>query len=49
MASQRALKSKIQTVSNISQITRAMQMDSATKMRKTKEVELRDSTNAKKA
>ena len=49
MASQRALKSKIQTVSNISQITRAMQMVSATNMRKSQEVALSARPYAKQA
>ena len=41
MSSSRQLKSKIRTVGNIKQITKAMQMVSATKMRKSQEVALR--------
>lgn len=48
MASSRQLKSKIRTVGNIKQITRAMQMVSATKMRKAQEVALRARPFAKK-
>ena len=49
MASQRALKDKMQTVKNISQITKAMEMVSATKMRKSQEVALRARPYAQKA
>ena len=49
MASSRQLKSKIRTVGNIKQITRAMQMVSATKMRKSQEVALAARPFAKKA
>lgn len=48
MASSRQLKSKIRTVGNIKQITKAMQMVSATKMRKSQEVALRARPFAKK-
>ncbi|MDA1337553.1 MAG: ATP synthase F1 subunit gamma [bacterium] len=49
MASSRQLKSKIRTVGNIKQITRAMQMVAATKMRKSQEVALMARPFAKKA
>jgi len=49
MASSRQLKSKIRTVGNIKQITKAMQMVSATKMRKSQEVALRARPFAKEA
>ena len=49
MASSRALKDKMQTVKNISQITKAMEMVSATKMRKSQEVALRARPYAQKA
>ena len=49
MASNRQLKSKIRTVGNIKQITKAMQMVSATKMRKSQEVALQARPFAKKA
>jgi F-type H+-transporting ATPase subunit gamma len=47
MSSQRQLKTKIRTVGNIRQITRAMEMVAATKMRKTQEVALRAGPYAK--
>lgn len=49
MASSRQLKSKLRTVGNIKQITKAMQMVSATKMRKSQEVALRARPFAKEA
>lgn len=49
MPSSRQLKSKLRTVGNIKQITRAMQMVSATKMRKSQEVALRARPFAKEA
>lgn len=49
MALSRQLKSKIRTVGNIKQITKAMQMVSATKMRKSQEVALRARPFAKEA
>ena len=49
MASSRQLKSKIRTVGNIKQITKAMEMVSATKMRKSQEVALRSRPFAKEA
>jgi F-type H+-transporting ATPase subunit gamma len=49
MASSRQLKNKIRTVGNIKQITKAMQMVSATKMRKSQEVALAARPFAKKA
>jgi len=49
MASNRQLKAKIRTVGNIKQITRAMEMVSATKMRKSQEVALRARPFAKEA
>ena len=49
MSSQRQLKTKIRTVGNIRQITRAMEMVAATKMRKTQEVALRARPYAKYA
>ena len=49
MASHRQLKSKLRTVENIKQITKAMEMVSATKMRKSQEVALRARPFAKKA
>ena len=49
MASTRQLKTKISAVKNIKQITRAMQMVAATKMRKSQEVALNARPYAKKA
>ena len=49
MPSSRQLKSKLASVGNIKQITRAMQMVSATKMRKSQEVALRARPFAKEA
>ena len=49
MASQRQLKSKLAAVGNIKQITKAMQMVSATKMRRSQEVALRARPFAKEA
>lgn len=49
MALNRQLKSKLLAVGNIKQITRAMQMVSATKMRKSQEVALRARPFAKEA
>lgn len=49
MASSRQFKSKIRTVGNIKQITKAMQMVSATKMRRSQEIALRARPFAKKA
>ncbi|MDP2735804.1 MAG: FoF1 ATP synthase subunit gamma, partial [bacterium] len=49
MASSRQLKGKIRTVGNIKQITKAMQMVAATKMRKSQEVALRARPFAKEA
>jgi len=49
MASTRQLKSKISAVGNIQQITKAMELVSATKMRKSQEVALRARPYAKKA
>ena len=49
MPSSRQLKSKLATVGNIKQITRAMQMVSATKMRKSQEIALRTRPFAKEA
>lgn len=49
MASTRQLKNKIGTVRNIKQITKAMQMVAATKMRKAQEVALRARPYAKKS
>jgi len=49
MISSRQLKSKLRTVGNIKQITKAMQMVSATKMRKSQEVALRARPFAKEA
>jgi len=49
MASSRQLKSKLRTVGNIKQITKAMQMVSATKMRRSQEVALRARPFAKAA
>lgn len=49
MISNRQLKGKIRTVKNIGQITKAMQMVSATKMRKSQEIALRARPFAKKA
>ena len=48
MPSSRQLKNKIRTVGNIKQITKAMQMVSATKMRRSQEVALRARPFAKK-
>lgn len=49
MTSSRQLKNKIQAVGNIGQITRAMEMVAAVKMRKSQEVALRARPFAKKA
>src|SRR3989344_8437073 len=49
MASKRQLRSKIQSVKNIKQITRAMQMVAATKMRKSQDVALGARPYAKNA
>lgn len=49
MASSRQLKTKIRAVRNIRQITRAMQMVAATKMRRSQETALRARPYAKKA
>ena len=49
MASSRQLKTKIRAVKNIGQITRAMQMVAATKMRKSQEVALNARPYAKKS
>ena len=49
MASSRQLKTKIQAVKNIKQITKAMQMVAATKMRKSQEVALNARPYAKKS
>ena len=49
MPSSKQLKSKLAAVGNIKQITRAMQMVSATKMRKSQEVALRTRPFAKEA
>ncbi|MDP4007138.1 MAG: ATP synthase F1 subunit gamma [bacterium] len=49
MPSNRQLKAKLYTVKNIGQITKAMQMVSATKMRKSQEVALRARPFAKEA
>lgn len=49
MASSRQLKGKIRTVGNIRQITRAMEMVAATKMRKSQETALRARPFAKNA
>ena len=49
MASSRKLKTKIRAVGNIKQITKAMQMVSATKMRRSQEVALNARPYAKKS
>ena len=49
MSSNRQLKTKIHAVGNIKQITRAMEMVAATKMRKAQEVALRARPYAKYA
>ena len=49
MASSRQLRTKIRSVKNIRQITRAMQMVAATKMRKAQESALRARPYAKKS
>ena len=49
MASLRQLKSKIRTVGNIGQITKAMEMVAATKMRKSQEIALKARPYAKEA
>jgi len=49
MASKRQLKTKLQAVGNIKQMTRAMELVAATKMRKSQEVAFRARPYAKKA